>query len=653
MPWPTFGSAPWDDQVEEEVAAEIEEALGDVPTGGEPTLIDGILDPVFARIALGLKDAATRDTGNDPGTVAAGDDPKLLDAMQRGANGSDIPDPEAFRAAISVDSSTEVDGKIEDSIEAIPGGGTTTVNGHAGPDITLDAGDVGAEEIGVAAGLIDVEAARAEEAESDLATALTSGLAHISTTQIDSGVLDPARAPTLDAIRDPVASVDFAGQRGVSGADPINPQDFTTKAWVIALRDALVNGAPGLLDTLGEIAAQMATDESAAAALLSAITTEASTRGAADAVLTAALGPGRVTFNANAGFTMASTDRQVVNTTALTADRSQPLIAAGSMPAGTRVLLKDEAGVYPHVLTWTPHAGDTIANDANRSLGSLIMRDSGAVFEVETDGSATWRVIMHGLQRPVLFGEHPHPVAIPRSAVAAHDTGALWVPVPWNTAVVDTSSVLPGLGALATTIDTPSNGHTLPQGTIDIVANAATALPYVPGVTLPLVGYAVITHGGVDYIVGYLNRTTTQLQFCNTASTPNGSGIRTPIAQAGISAGVTIATGDVVKGASCIFSPRTPYLWAMTAQIGWAKSDTGSRYVRVRDVASGLVISEGGGFAADFEKQPIQMTSQPGYNPDGSNDCVIEVFQDSLGTTNVVTDALQSPLLMMFLAGGA
>ncbi len=54
-------------------------------------------------------------------------------------------------------------------------------------------------------------------------------------------------------------------------ADPTNALHAATRQYVLAVRDALVDGAPGVLDTLKEIADQLATDESGLAALVATV----------------------------------------------------------------------------------------------------------------------------------------------------------------------------------------------------------------------------------------------------------------------------------------------------------------------------------------------------------------------------------------------
>ncbi|MGK0744776.1 phage tail protein [Yokenella regensburgei] len=53
-------------------------------------------NPALARQSLQLGDSATKNTGTTANTVAAGDDNRIVGAMQRGQNGADIPDKDLF-----------------------------------------------------------------------------------------------------------------------------------------------------------------------------------------------------------------------------------------------------------------------------------------------------------------------------------------------------------------------------------------------------------------------------------------------------------------------------------------------------------------------------------------------------------------------------
>lgn len=58
--------------------------------------LNDVPDKAKARAALGLGDVATRYLGTMPGTVAAGNDARIIGAIQKDQNGADIPNKPAF-----------------------------------------------------------------------------------------------------------------------------------------------------------------------------------------------------------------------------------------------------------------------------------------------------------------------------------------------------------------------------------------------------------------------------------------------------------------------------------------------------------------------------------------------------------------------------
>ncbi|EEM2538908.1 tail fiber protein [Salmonella enterica subsp. enterica serovar Morehead] len=65
-------------------------------------------DKALARQSLQLGDSATRNVGTTQGTVAAGDDSRIIGAMQKDQNGGDIPDKKQFARTIGAVTSTSV-----------------------------------------------------------------------------------------------------------------------------------------------------------------------------------------------------------------------------------------------------------------------------------------------------------------------------------------------------------------------------------------------------------------------------------------------------------------------------------------------------------------------------------------------------------------
>ncbi|MBX0328677.1 hypothetical protein K2Z83_13425 [Oscillochloris sp. ZM17-4] len=79
------------------------------------------------------------------------------------------------------------------------------------------------------------------------------------------------RAARLDELASPIGVVSLAGQRLTDLADPTSDQDAATQAYVLSRIDTLVNSAPGVLDTLAELATALGDDPNFAATMAAQI----------------------------------------------------------------------------------------------------------------------------------------------------------------------------------------------------------------------------------------------------------------------------------------------------------------------------------------------------------------------------------------------
>ena len=181
-----------------------------------------------ARANLGLTDAAARPVGAGAGTVAAGDDPRIVGAQSAG----------------------QVDQIVTQRLAGYSSSGTVSAQIAAGV-----AEGVAANVSGVVAlshgGTGAVTAADARAAL---------GLGQAATLPVGS------TANTVAAGNDPrILAAQTASQVGAAIAAQLT--GYATASTVQAQVAALVGSAPAALDTLGELAAQLQADEGAAATL--------------------------------------------------------------------------------------------------------------------------------------------------------------------------------------------------------------------------------------------------------------------------------------------------------------------------------------------------------------------------------------------------
>lgn len=86
-----------------------------------------------------------------------------------------------------------------------------------------------------------------------------------------SDFVSTVRAQRLNQLAAPNAEVPLNAQRLSGAADPVNPQDLTTRAWVLARISDLVSSSPAALDTLNELAAALGNDPNFATTVSTAL----------------------------------------------------------------------------------------------------------------------------------------------------------------------------------------------------------------------------------------------------------------------------------------------------------------------------------------------------------------------------------------------
>lgn len=213
--YPTPGTSPWDEKLQayiDEHLQALADAIATVPGGGDMLKSDnleGLGSIQIAQQNLGLGDAAVKDVGQDPGTVAAGDDGRIVGSAQTSAALADMDSANA-RANIGVYSTDEVD----DAIAA--GGG---------------------DPAGTAAALVATEATSRAAADSTNAAAIASE----ATTRATA---DTTNASAIAAEASSRVSADTTLQTNITteataraAADTTNATAITTEATARAAAD--------------------------------------------------------------------------------------------------------------------------------------------------------------------------------------------------------------------------------------------------------------------------------------------------------------------------------------------------------------------------------------------------------------------------------
>ena len=246
-----------------------------------------------ARAALQLGDAATRPVGTGAGTLAAGDDPRILAAqtapqVSAAIVGGLAPYSTAasttaqIAAAIAAGTAANVSGVVD-----LAHGGTGATNA-GGARASLGLGPGATAPFGATPGTLaagdDARFARAAQRSANLAdladpaaARANLGLTAAATAAIGTG------AGTLAAGDDPRILAAQTAQQ-VGGAIAAGLAGYATSSSVEARIADLIGAAPAALDTLAELAAQLQADESGVAALSGVVATKQTASQVASAI---------------------------------------------------------------------------------------------------------------------------------------------------------------------------------------------------------------------------------------------------------------------------------------------------------------------------------------------------------------------------------
>ena len=171
------------------------------------------------------------------------------------------------------------------------------------------------------------------------------------------------RTSTLNQMAAPTTSLAMNAQKITGLADPTLAQDASTKAYVDTQVNALVNGAPGTLDTLGEIAAALSSGGSVVSTLVAK---------AGDTMT------GPLVLNANPTVALGAATKQYVDTVAGSAT------AAAAAQAATEAVYDSFDDRYLGAKSTAP----TVDNDGNALLTGALYWNSTSNTMFAWSGSA-------------------------------------------------------------------------------------------------------------------------------------------------------------------------------------------------------------------------------------------------------------------------
>lgn len=326
---------------------------------------------------------------------------------------------------------------------------------------------------------------------------------------------DSVESRSLDLAPAPAADVAMAGHKLTGLADPASAQDAATRAYVLATRDALIDAAPGTLDTLNEIAAQIAGDESVAGALATTVA-------------------GKVDRSANlSDLASASTARanlgvQRRNLGAYSALTVGSVVLAGELVTNGGTLYERIAdGTISGTFTpgnWTVVSGAPLTALGRFTVMPEIKSSTGGVVRMRSaiDGlTHQWDLVHDGISGNFMHGTTgPNTLASRTVTDAATTSGS--ATITSATAAFYSGNDRPDAGKLVTGPGIPANASI---GTV-LSATQATLVDYTTGAAVQ----ATATASGVTLQIG---------------AGPNGSGCVFAI---GILGGVGILLNNYAEG---------------------------------------------------------------------------------------------------------